>query len=231
MASPNVWPNGLAGSGFELATVTNDFFSGDVWWLDTVNGADGASPAGKEREQQLKTLAQAHTNAVAGDIIVIESGSAETLAVSQSLNKAGITILGLGTGATRPRYTCSGAVDLLSITAAGVRIYNMYFPASTGASTSRIKTAAAESEINGCYFECGTNDTAVAVSVAATLPVRRISVTPLGLDGFVDSFGELLDELRCWETDRLRTERVRVMREKRKLEGVERYLIQLWRDS
>jgi hypothetical protein len=38
---------------------------------------------------------------------------------------------------------------------------------------------------------------------------------------FRDSFAELLDELRCWETDRLRAERVRVISERRKLEARE----------
>jgi hypothetical protein len=169
-----VWPNGLAGTGYELATVLNDYFSGDVWWLDTVNGTDGAAPAGKEREIPLKTLAQAVTNAAAGDIIVIEAGSAETLAVSQTLAKAGLTILGLGTGANRPRYTANGAIAMFNITAAGTRIYNLYFPASTAVPTSRISTAAAETEINGCYFECGASDTSAAVIVAASATDCRV---------------------------------------------------------
>jgi hypothetical protein len=37
----------------------------------------------------------------------------------------------------------------------------------------------------------------------------------------VSEFAELLDELRCWETDRLSAERVRVIREKRRLEARE----------
>ncbi len=34
----------------------------------------------------------------------------------------------------------------------------------------------------------------------------------------MSGFAELLDELRCWETERLQRERVRVIREKRRLE-------------
>ena len=37
------------------------------------------------------------------------------------------------------------------------------------------------------------------------------------MDGFVATFNDLLFELRCWETDRLRAERERVIVERRKL--------------
>jgi hypothetical protein len=41
------------------------------------------------------------------------------------------------------------------------------------------------------------------------------------LDGFVKAFRELCDELRCWDTEPLRVERERVMREQRKLRACE----------
>lgn len=175
MASPITWPQGLAATGPDLATLENDYFSGDVWWLDTVNGTDAVSPAGKEREQPLKTLAQAVTNAAAGDIIVIESGSSESLSSAQTLSKIGLTIIGLGQGSNRPRYTANGAIAMFNITAAATRIFNVYFPASTAAPTSRVSTAAAETEVSGCYFECGTLDTGAAVIVAASGTSARVT--------------------------------------------------------
>lgn len=165
MASPISWPAGLAGTGFELATATNDYFSGTVYWLDTVNGNN--ANAGIDRELPVATLAQAYTNASAGDVICIEAGSSQSLAGSQALAKAGLTIIGFGTGSNRPRYTANGAIAMFNITAAGTRIYNLFFPASTAVPTSRISTTAAETEINGCYFECGASDTAAGVIVGA----------------------------------------------------------------
>lgn len=166
MASPNSYPNGLAGTGPTLATYTNDYFSGAVLWLDTVNGNN--ANAGTDRELPVATLAQAYTNASAGDIIVIEAGSSESISSSQALAKAGLSIVGLGTGSSRPRYTAASTIDMFSITAAATRIHNLYFPASTAVATSRVKTAAAETEIDSCYFECGTSDTACAVLVATS---------------------------------------------------------------
>lgn len=168
MASPISWPDGLGGTGFSLATVTNDYFSGSTLWVDTVNGSNANT--GLERELPLATIKYAvNTAASAGDLIVVEAGSSEALATASvpTLNKAGITILGLGQGSNRPRYTCADTIDMFSITAAGVRLYNLFFPASTAVATSRVKTAAAETEINGCYFEHGASDTGTGVLVAA----------------------------------------------------------------
>ena len=39
------------------------------------------------------------------------------------------------------------------------------------------------------------------------------------MDGFVDNFRELCDELRCWDTDRLVEFRERALREARRHEG------------
>ncbi len=138
-------------------------------WLDTVNGNNANT--GLERELPVATLKYAvNTAAAAGDVIVIESGSSETLATASvpTLNKAGITIIGLGTGSNRPRYTCNDTINMFDVSAAGVRFYNLYFPASTAVATSRIKTAAAETEINSCYFEHGASDTATGVLVATS---------------------------------------------------------------
>ena len=166
MASPNVWSNGLAGTGIDLATLTGDYFSGSVYWVDTVNGLD--ANAGTERELPKQTLASAHTAASAGDIIVIEASSAESLSAAQTFSKADLTVIGLGSGSTRPRYTCTGAVAMFDVTAAGVKFFNLYFPASTAAATARISTAAAETWVSDCYFECGASDTNQAVRVAAS---------------------------------------------------------------
>lgn len=135
-------------------------------WLDTVNGNN--ANAGTERELPVATLAQAVTNSAANGIIVIESGSAESLTGAQALSLAGLSIIGLGQGTSRPRYTAAGAIAMFNVTAAGVRIYNLYFPASTAVPTSRISTAAAETEINGCYFEHGASDTSAGIIVAAS---------------------------------------------------------------
>ncbi len=179
MASPNQYPAGLnlAGTVFDggpsLLELTGDQFSGLVQWLDTINGSN--ANAGTDPELPVATLAQAVTNSAANGIIVIGAGSSETLTGSQTVNLAGLAIVGCGSGSSRPRYTCNGAVDLLSLTAAGIVIRNIYFPASTAASTSRISLTAASCYVRDCYFECGANDTTRTLRVhtsAANTTVR-----------------------------------------------------------
>ena len=159
MAAPVLQTSGIGGtSGATLATVAPLYTTGTVYYVLSTTGSDSA--AGTERENPLATLSQAYTNASAGDIIVLLSGHAETLASSQTLGKAGLLILGEGSGTSRPQLTRSGDVVLLNVTAAGVRIDNVYFPASTVASTNaRIKMAAANDRVVNCYFQHGANDT------------------------------------------------------------------------
>jgi hypothetical protein len=154
-----VYENGIASttSGGD-SFITNDIIiTGAVTWVDSVNGND--SNAGSE-ESPLETLAQAITNATAnnGDVIVIKSGHAETLAASQSFSKAGIKVYGLGSGTNRPSFTVNGNVDMFSLDAANVELNNLYFPAGTAAHTSRINIAAAGCVVKSCGFQCGAND-------------------------------------------------------------------------
>lgn len=171
MASPTVWGGGLnlTGTVFDggptMLELAPAYLSGSVQWLDTISGSN--ANAGTSPELPVLTLAQAVTNSAANGVIVIGAGSAETLALSQSLSLAGLTIVGCGSGSSRPRYTCNGAVVMWSIAAAGVRIRNIYFPASTVAGGNRIGGASANYEVKDCYFECGTLDTAAAMTVSA----------------------------------------------------------------
>ena len=54
---------------------------------------------------------------------------------------------------------------MLDVTAAGVRIHNLYFPASTAAATNRIAFTGINGEVRDCYFECGASDTNRAVRI------------------------------------------------------------------
>jgi hypothetical protein len=170
MASPAIYLNGLnlAGTVFangpaSLTRVGGVFFSGAIQWLSSTTGND--ANAGTLPELPVATLAQAVTNSAANGIIVIGSGHTQTLSGSQSLALANLSIFGCGTGSSRPRFTCSGAIDLLAVSAAGTWIEGLYFPASTAAATDRIGLAAANCTVKDCYFECGASDTNRALRI------------------------------------------------------------------
>lgn len=162
MASPNIYFSGVGGTaGATLATVSPLYTSGTVWYVYATTGVDGASPAGQDRVKPLATLAQAHTNASAGDTIVCLSGHTETLTAAQTFSKADIKVIGEGSGDNRPKFTRNGNVQMFDVTAAGVVFWNIYFPTSvtTTSALSRLRTAAVQTIVRDCYFQCGARDT------------------------------------------------------------------------
>lgn len=180
MASPNIYSSGIGGStGDELCSLTNLAVSGDVWYVLSSTGTDAATPAGKERIKPLATLAQAYTNAAAGDTITFLAGHQETLTGVQTLAKAGLRLVSEGTGLVNSaRFTCNGSMVLFDITAAGVWLGNIYFAASTTAPTpSRVRIASAATKIRGCYFACGASDTAPALSYVTGAGTARVEDT------------------------------------------------------
>lgn len=144
-------------SGGDSIISSDIFTTGVVTWVDSVNGND--SNAGTE-ESPLATLSAAITAATAsnGDIIILKAGHSETLTSSLSLSKAGLHIFGLGSASTKPSFTVNGNVDMFSIGAAYVWLYNLRFPAGTNAHTARINCDAANIRIENCDFICGAND-------------------------------------------------------------------------
>lgn len=162
MASPNWYIKSGGTSGARLATRSPVAMSGVIWYVGP-GGVDAASPQGRERVYPLATLAQAHTNASAGDAIVILENHTETLTVAQTFNKAGLHVWGEGSTATRPRYTCNGAIAMWDVTAAGVILENIYFPQSSAAPTARVRIATVGCQVVNCQFDCGASDTASAL--------------------------------------------------------------------
>ena len=154
------YENGIVGRTEDGdALITSDIFvTGVVYWVNSTGGND--ANAGTNRNAPKATLGSALTSATAsnGDVIILEEGHAETSATAIALNEAGITVMGLGAGSTKPAFTVSGNVDLFAITAARVKLYNLRFPVGTNAHTARIDVAAAGCYIKDCDFTCGAND-------------------------------------------------------------------------
>jgi hypothetical protein len=159
-------------SGPSIVTALRLITSGFVWYLNnSVTSLDAASPQGRESEYPLATLAQAHTNAAAGDFIVVGEGHSENLAATQTFNKTGIVLAFAGTGTSRGRFTRAADTTLFDITAAGVQIYNAWLPASTVAvavANPKIKVGAASVYLaEDCLLEQGANDASPGIQLNA----------------------------------------------------------------
>jgi hypothetical protein len=172
--------NGLGSLVGDSVGIAKPFWSGgDVWWVDSNGGgADGVSPAGKDREKPLLTIGQAYTNAAAGDTIVLKDGHAETLTGVLTLAKTGLTIIGDGStgGVPTVRITNNQAAGILfNITASVVQLRNIYFPTNAqSCSAVRVGITTNQNRLIGCYFDCGANDQAAAVQVSTGLSANML---------------------------------------------------------
>lgn len=163
------FPNGLGGTlGASLATCKPLQTSGDVWYVDSTIGVDAASPSGQNREKPLLTIAQALTNSVAGDIIVLLAGSVFALTGVTAL--AGRIVLGEGDASGVPTVQIGmNAAGVVSMGTAGGELHNVRFTARTAASggVARLTITASNQIVTNCYFDCDQYDDAQALSISS----------------------------------------------------------------
>lgn len=173
MAAPNLYES--VGGSIGPAMVTKGPWrdSGQRWYVRATGGSDAASPRGLDRVRPLATVAQAYTNAAAGDTINFLEGHQEILAAAQVIAK-GLYFVSEGSGSTRAQFIANGAVAMFDVTAAGCRFENLYFPQSTVAPTARLRVAAAECHVLACDFDCGALDTASALKFITSAATARV---------------------------------------------------------
>lgn len=115
------------------------FTTGKVIYVNS-NAADPASDAegfGYAKDTPCLTLDYALSLCTAneGDVIVLMPGHAETLTAVQSLDVAGVHILGLGWGASRPTFTLGADAHGLAFDAASIVLENVLVSSVTAAVT------------------------------------------------------------------------------------------------
>lgn len=176
----NLYPNGAGGSlGDTWATCKPLYVSGAIWYVQSTTGVDAASPAGRNREKPLATLAQAITNAADNDIIVCLSAHTETIVVAVNVAKK-LTIVGEGSVAGVPAVTfiCGAVGNLFNVNSPNVELRNLKIPTSSLANaTTRIANNQTDFVMDGCYVECSGNDTAAALTLASGADRTRIRNT------------------------------------------------------
>lgn len=152
---------------------------GKIFYVSSVVGSNNNT--GLETGEPKATLAGAISAATANnnDIIFLLPGHAETLttATALPLNKAGITIVGLGSGSLRPTFTFGAAAATIPVSAANVYIQNVLFKANFADVASAFTlTAAPEFQIDSCEFR----DTSSILNFL-TIVTTTVSVNADGL--------------------------------------------------
>lgn len=176
MASIKTYVNGAGGAtGAELATVAPLYTSGAVYYLGNATSGNSDSNAGTDRIAPLATLAQAYSNASAGDIIDVLAGHTETLP-AVTFGKAGLRLIGEGAGTSAPIFVASDTIGI-AVTAAGCMFDNLRFGPSTIAAGVAISLQASNVRCNALTFTTGANETAGMLALAGAGSAQNASIT------------------------------------------------------
>jgi hypothetical protein len=167
-----------------IFTINNEALNtGNIFWVNSVTGAD-TTGNGTNPDSPFATLAYACTQCTASndDRIYVMAGHSENIsAAAKIVPLAGVSIIGLGQGDSRPTFVVTTALGTLTMTGANAKIVNCIFDLSqTSAIVSCSVVSAAGCEISGCYFIMGAAGT-------GTAPLQAILTTAGANDLTVDS--------------------------------------------
>lgn len=183
---PNGFANGLTVRNLPLLQAQ----PGRIFWVgngatllpNNTAGADG-NPGTYQRPFATLQRALDMCSANTGDIVMIKPGHAETIAdaVTLQFNKAGVAIVGLGSGSNRPTFTFSTANTAnIPLTAANMSIQNCLFVANFLAVASVFTATGTATPKDFAIDQCEFRDSS---SVLNFVSVVTGNATANSLDG------------------------------------------------
>lgn len=174
---PNGFANGVTVRGMPLLSA----YPGAVFWVDSVNGADG-NDGTFGRPWATIDYAIGLCTASRGDIIVAKAGHAETLTAAAGIlfDIAGVALIGLGSGSLRPTISYGTATSAsLRVTAANCSIMNVLFVGVLDALLNPLDLRGADFSLLNCEYR----DTSATQAVDTILTTA--GATRLVIDGYV----------------------------------------------
>ena len=147
---------------------------GDIFFVDSGSTSTGGDTTGhgKSPDEPFLTLdyAVGRCTANQGDTIYVCQGHAENLAADSAVDVdvAGLSIIGLGTGSTRPTFTATAVAGDFKLAAAGTYIENILFLGGIDATTGIVEVSAADCQIIDCEYRDSTGQaTDIIITTAA----------------------------------------------------------------
>lgn len=186
------FPNGFAG-GVSLRNLPlYETFAGNVFWVDSGAGSDSGKGT---RERPFATIDYAIGRCTAnnGDIIFVKPGHAETLTGTDiTVDVAGVTVQGLGTGSAMPQLSHNHADAEVSIAADNVTWAGIRHTADVTAVkvAIEIEDGADYCTVRGCVFDVVATTTdeflvSVRTNDASNFAVIEDNDIDMGLGGAV----------------------------------------------
>jgi len=156
---PSGFSSGLLVRGMPLVQMQ----PGNVFWVNSSSVLNAQANAGSDGNRgtylsPFATLQYALDRCTAGrgDVVFVGAGHTETIntATALAFNKAGVAIIGLGTGNHRPTFTLAGAnTATIAVSAAGISVQNCVFIGNFLSIASCFTVGAApDFSIDSCAF-------------------------------------------------------------------------------
>lgn len=125
--------NGVLGFPSTAEAGRFGYSAAKIYYVSSSHANANSGNSGLDPNYPLPTLAAALDVAAAGDVIYLAAGHNENIGNAQiTLDVAGVSIIGLGTGPNRPRFDFDHANASIDITANGVMLKNiMLLPSVT----------------------------------------------------------------------------------------------------
>lgn len=155
--------------------------TGSIWYVDSNTGSDTTGD-GRSTDSALATIDAAVGKCTAnkGDVIVVMPGHAETVSAAGgiTLDVAGVTVLGLGSGTDRPQITFATATSAdIEIDAANVTISNIHFINDIDSLAAPLDVDAAYCTIEDCLFDDATASKQTVRWILADANADHLTVT------------------------------------------------------
>jgi hypothetical protein len=192
---PTNFPSGIKSRGVPVEGMSGIgsplFTTGKIFHVDS--GADAADNdnAATNPSQPAATLDGAIGKCTAnnGDVILIAPGHSETLSAAAAItfDVAGVTVIGMGVGGSRPTFTLDTAASVdINITAADTQIHNCIFSMNYADIAGVFDLSAAGFVLNKCRFvdtAASMNFVELIVCTTTNNECDRLEFT----DNYVDS--------------------------------------------
>lgn len=149
------YPSMLAGRGVPYLNSLPQWTDGDIWFVHSGRGSNNNDGRDPLRPRASIASAEGQVRANRGDIIVALEGHTETIIAAAGLtfDVAGVTLVGLGRGASRAtiNYTTAVGADM-NIDAASIHIENILFTGGIDALTGPIDVNASDFTMLNCEW-------------------------------------------------------------------------------
>lgn len=181
---PRVFPTGHRhrGAGFTVADIPTMERAiilarqkGNTWYVDSAVPG-GVAGSGDSWPSAFLTLQAAINAATAGDVIFVADTHAENISAAGTVtvNKAGVKIVGIGTGRRRAVFTWTATAGTWLVSSANVWIENLVFIGEgIDAVVTMMGITADDCTFIGCEFQIGKTSFVPLLGITITGAINR----------------------------------------------------------